>query len=98
MMTSRLDRYTTYLILGAASILALYPIISIVFLAFHKKTDIVTGFSFPSTFSPHTFVAAWNEGGFAKGLWGSLLVAASVTAVSAVFSLLMGYAFGTMRF
>jgi raffinose/stachyose/melibiose transport system permease protein len=97
-MTSRLDRYTTYLVLVAASIAALYPIISIVFLAFHKKTDNVTGFSFPTTFSPHTFVAAWNEGSFGKGLWGSFLVAATVTAVSAVLSLLTGYAFGTMRF
>jgi raffinose/stachyose/melibiose transport system permease protein len=97
-VTSRLDRYTTYVVLVAFSFLALYPIISIVFLAFHKKTDNVTGFSFPTTFSPHTFVSAWNEGGFGQGMWGSFLVATTVTVVSAALSLLTGYAFGTMRF
>ena len=36
-----------------------------------------------------TFVDAWNEGDFASGMWGSFLVAASVTVVSAVLSLFM---------
>jgi raffinose/stachyose/melibiose transport system permease protein len=31
-------------------------------------------------------------------MWGSFLVATTVTVVSAIFSLLTGYAFGTMRF
>jgi len=97
-MTSRLDRASTYLVLAAFSALAIYPLLSIVFLAFHKKTDNVTGFSLPSTLSLHTFTAAWSEGDFAKGMWGSFLVATTVTAVSAVLSLLTGYALGTMRF
>ena len=97
-MTSRLDRYSTYAALGLFSALAIYPLVSILFLAFHKKTDNVTGFSLPTTISFHTFTAAWTEGGFAKGMWGSFLVAASVTAVAAALSLLTGYALGTMRF
>jgi ABC-type sugar transport system, permease component len=97
-VTSRLDRYSTYAALGVFSVLAIYPLLSIIFLAFHKKTDNVTGFSLPTTISLHTFTAAWTEGGFAKGMWGSFLVAGSVTAVAAVLSLLTGYALGTMRF
>jgi raffinose/stachyose/melibiose transport system permease protein len=97
-VTSRLDRFTTYVVLLVFSFAALYPLVSIVLLAFHKKTDNVTGFSLPTTFSLQTFVDAWHEGGFATGMWGSTLVAVSVTAVSAVLSLLTGYAFGTMRF
>jgi raffinose/stachyose/melibiose transport system permease protein len=97
-MTARIDRYTTYVVLIAFALLAIYPMVSILFLAFHKKTDLVTGFSLPTTFSLQTFVDAWNEGGFAQGMWGSALVAVSVTVVSAVFSLFTGYAFGTMRF
>jgi raffinose/stachyose/melibiose transport system permease protein len=97
-MTSRLDRYTTYVVLAGFSVMAIYPLLSILFLAFHRKTDNVTGFSLPTTLSLRTFVDAWNEGGFANGMWGSFLVAASVTVVSAVLSLLTGYAFGTMRF
>jgi raffinose/stachyose/melibiose transport system permease protein len=97
-VTARIDRLSTYLVLGAFSALAIYPLLSIVFLAFHRKTDNVTGFSLPTTLSLHTFTAAWTEGNFAKGMWGSFLVAGTVTAVSAVLSLLTGYALGTMRF
>jgi raffinose/stachyose/melibiose transport system permease protein len=97
-VNSRFDRYATYAILSLFVVIALYPLVSIVFLAFHKKTDNVTGFSLPTTFSPQTFIDAWNQGGFSNGMWGSALVAVSVTAVSAVLSLLTGYAFGTMRF
>jgi raffinose/stachyose/melibiose transport system permease protein len=97
-MTGRFDRYTTYLVLVGFALLAIYPMLSILFLAFHRKSDLVTGCSLPTTFSLQTFVAAWNEGGFGQGMWGSFLVAATVTAVSAVLSLFTGYAFGTMRF
>ena len=97
-MTARVDRYTTYFVLVGFVLLALYPMISILFLAFHKKTDLVTGFSLPTSFSLDTFTSAWEEGGFSQGMWGSFLVATSVTIVSAVLSLGTGYAFGTMRF
>jgi raffinose/stachyose/melibiose transport system permease protein len=97
-MTARIDRYTTYVVLIAFAVLAIYPMVSILFLAFHRKTDLVTGFSLPTTFSLQTFVDAWNEGNFGQGMWGSFLVATTVTAVSAVLSLFTGYAFGTMRF
>ena len=46
-MTARLDRYTTYVVLIGFSLLAIYPMLSILFLAFHKKSDLVTGFSLP---------------------------------------------------
>jgi raffinose/stachyose/melibiose transport system permease protein len=97
-MTARIDRYTTYVVLIGFALLAIYPMVSILFLAFHRKTDLVTGFSLPTTFSLQTFVDAWNEGNFGQGMWGSFLVATTVTAVSAVLSLFTGYAFGTMRF
>jgi raffinose/stachyose/melibiose transport system permease protein len=97
-VTSRLDRSVTYLVLIAFSVAALYPLISILFLAFHRKTDNVTGFSLPTTFSPQTFIDAWTQGDFSTGMTGSLIVAVSVTVVSAAMSLLTGYAFGTMRF
>ena len=44
-MTARLDRYTTYFVLIGFSLLAIYPMLSILFLAFHRKSDLVTGFS-----------------------------------------------------
>ena len=96
-MTGRLDRYTTYVVLVGFSLLALYPMISILFLAFHNKNDLVTA-SRSRRRSASTRSPPPGDGGFAQGMWGSFLVAASVTVVSAVLSLLTGYAFGTMRF
>jgi raffinose/stachyose/melibiose transport system permease protein len=97
-VTGKIDRSVTYVVLIGFSLLAIYPMLSILFLAFHKKSDLVTGFSLPTTFSLQTFIDAWNEGGFAQGMWGSFLVATTVTVVSAALSLMTGYAFGTMRF
>ena len=51
-VTARLDRYTTYVVLIGFSLLAIYPMLSILFLAFHKKTDLVTGFSLPDHVQP----------------------------------------------
>jgi len=95
---ARSERIGTYLVLGAYSIIALYPVLSILFLALHTKNDLVTGFAFPTHPDLSSFKAAWSEGHFATGFKSSFIVAATVTVVSAVLSTLMGYAFGTMRF
>ena len=80
------------------SVLALYPVLSILFLALHRKTDLVSGFAFPTRIDLSSFEAAWSEGRFATGFKSSFIVAATVTVVSAVLSIGTGYAFGTMRF
>src|SRR3954453_4306773 len=88
----------TFVVLGAFAIGAIYPMLSILFLALHTKNDLVTGFAWPTDPSMSSFRAAWTEGDFGTGLKSSFIVAAAVTAVSAVLSLGTGYAFGTMRF
>ena len=98
MRGSRAEMMGTYIVLGAFAIIAIYPVLSILFLALHTKNDLVTGFAFPTHPNLSSFKAAWSEGHFATGLKGSFIVAGTVTAVSAVLSTLMGYAFGTMRF
>jgi raffinose/stachyose/melibiose transport system permease protein len=94
----RLDRIGTYLVLCAFSLLALYPVLSILFLALHRKTDLVSGFAIPTRIDLSSFEAAWTEGNFATGFKSSFIVAGAVTAASAVLSIGTGYAFGTMRF
>ena len=84
--------------LRRSSLLAIYPVLSILSLALHKKTDLVTGFAFPTHPDLSSFKAAWTEGHFATGFKSSFIVAATVTVVSAVLSIGTGYAFGTMRF
>ena len=98
MTAGRFDRVGTYLVLSAFALIAIYPIVSILFLALHKKTDLVTGFAVPTHIDLSSFKAAWTDGRFTTGYKASFIVAASVTAVSAVLSLGTGYAFGTMRF
>jgi raffinose/stachyose/melibiose transport system permease protein len=98
MTVNRREQLLSYLVLGAFAILAIYPILSIVLLAFHKRTDLVTGFSIPHHWSFGTFRTAWSEGGFSRGLLNSAIVAGAVSVVTAVLSTLSGYAFGAMRF
>ena len=98
MTVSRREQVLSYAVLGAFAVLALYPILSIVLLALHRRSDLVTGFAIPDHLSFDTFREAWNLGGFSSGLRNSLIVAAAVSLATAVLSTLAGYAFGTMRF
>ena len=97
-MTARREQWLGYGVLAAFTIAALYPMLSILLLAFHRKSDLVTGFSIPDHLSFDTFSRAWSEGGFDHGLVNSFIVAASVAVVTAVLATPAGYAFGTMRF
>ena len=98
MTASRREQVLSYAVLAAFAVLALYPILSIVLLALHRRSDLVTGFAIPDHLSFDTFREAWNLGGFSSGLRNSLIVAAAVSLATAVLSTLAGYAFGTMRF
>ena len=98
MTASRREQVLSYAVLAAFAVLALYPILSIILLALHRRSDLVTGFAIPDHLSFDTFREAWNLGGFSSGLRNSLIVAAAVALVTAVLSTLAGYAFGTMRF
>jgi raffinose/stachyose/melibiose transport system permease protein len=98
MTVTRREQLLSYAVLVVFCVLVIYPVISIVLLAFHKRSDLVTGFSIPDSLDFSTFKTAWEEGGFNHGLVNSFIVAATVTVVSAVLSTLAGYAFGAMRF
>jgi raffinose/stachyose/melibiose transport system permease protein len=98
MTTARREQFLSYAVLGAFAIVAIYPILSIVLLAFHRRSDLVTGFDIPDRLSFDTFKQAWELGGFGRGLLNSFIVAASVAIATAVLSTLAGYAFGAMRF
>lgn len=98
MTVSRREQLLSYTVLAVFAVIAIYPIVSIVLLALHRRSDLVTGFSIPDHISFHTFQQAWEIGGFGTGLLNSLIVAGTVALVTAVLATLAGYAFGTMRF
>jgi raffinose/stachyose/melibiose transport system permease protein len=98
MTAVRREQLLSYAVLGVFAVIALYPVLSIVLLAMHKRSDLVTGFAIPDSLNFGTFKDAWELGGFDRGLLNSFIVAATVSVVSAVLSTLAGYAFGAMRF
>ena len=98
MRGSTYERTTTYFVLAMFSIAVIYPILSILFLALHRKEDLVTGFALPNSIDLHSFSVAWDLGDFSTGFKSSFIVAATVTILSAILSIGTGYAFGTMSF
>jgi raffinose/stachyose/melibiose transport system permease protein len=98
MTGTKREQLLSYTVLGIFAVVAIYPILSIVLLAFHDRSDLVTGFALPDNLSFGTFKEAWELGGFDRGLLNSLIVATTVALVTAVVSTLAGYAFGAMRF
>jgi raffinose/stachyose/melibiose transport system permease protein len=97
-VTSQFERVFTYGILLLASVYALYPLLSIVFLAFQEPGSLSTGLEIPTDPSFEAFRRAWVEGGFDHALLSSFIITASVVVASVFLSILTGYAFGTMRF
>jgi raffinose/stachyose/melibiose transport system permease protein len=98
MTAARREQLLSYAVLGVFAIVAIYPILSILLLALHERSDLVTGFSIPDSLDFGSFSTAWEQGGLGRGLLNSFIVAGTVAAVTAVLSTLAGYAFGAMRF
>jgi raffinose/stachyose/melibiose transport system permease protein len=96
-MTSRNEQALGYTILGIFSLIALFPIVGIVFTALQERGGGATFGTFDGLHFGN-FKDAWDEGNFGTYLKSSLIVAVAVVSVSVFFSVLSGYAFGLMRF
>jgi raffinose/stachyose/melibiose transport system permease protein len=97
-VTSRTERAVTYAVLVVFSVYAVYPLLSIVFLAFHEPGSLVSGLALPTDPSFESFRRAWVEGGFSHALLSSFIITGTVVVASVLLSILSGFAFGTMRF
>ncbi|MBX3030569.1 MAG: carbohydrate ABC transporter permease, partial [Chloroflexi bacterium] len=97
-MSSSLERTMTHVLLVVFSIVAVYPVVSILLLALSRGTDLVTGFTIPTDPTLDNFARAWTEGGLAQGLINSTIVTLIVVVVSVTLSVLAGYGLGAMRF
>lgn len=96
-MLSRRQISTGYAVLVVASVIALYPFVSILLLALNGPGHRSSGFALPSDPSLANFGTAWREGGFGDALRSSAIVTVSVVAVSVVCSVLAGYALALLR-
>lgn len=97
-MTVRTERLVAYFILTLLSITVLLPFVGIVLVALGPEGASAAGLQLPKTLDLSSFGRAWNEGGFSRLVWNSVLICSVVVPVVVVFSILSGYAFGTMRF
>ncbi|MGH3385721.1 MAG: carbohydrate ABC transporter permease [Nocardioidaceae bacterium] len=92
-MTSTAERAATYLVLGLAAVLALYPMLLILVTALSPDQVGASG-----GLHVENFGTAWEQGNFGTYIKNSVLVSATVVLLSAALASLAGYAFGTMQF
>lgn len=97
-MESRREVVIVHVLLIVASIVALYPLLSILMLAINEPGARVSGFTIPNGIHLDNFATAWTEGRFGNAILSSAIVAVSVVVAVTVVSTLAGYAFGVLRF
>jgi raffinose/stachyose/melibiose transport system permease protein len=95
---TRTERTATYAIAVAFAVLALAPLVGVLFAAFHPAGSLLSGIAVPHSLSFSTFGSAWHRGSFATLMLSSLIVAASVVVGTVILAVPAGFAFGTMRF
>ncbi|WP_406829544.1 carbohydrate ABC transporter permease [Pedococcus sp. KACC 23699] len=102
MRVSRAERTGNYVILIAFAIFALTPVLTILGAALGPDDAAGAGGGAVSSgilgLHPGNFAKAWDVGHFGSYLRTSLLVSTTVVVISLLFSILAGYALGTMRF
>jgi len=94
----RSETFFVHAVLVVASIIALYPLLTIVLLALNEPGNRISGFSIPSRLSLENFATAWERGGFGQALTSSAIVTTSVVTVTVLISTFAGYAFAMLRF
>jgi len=96
-VTGRVEQTIGYVVLGAFSLIALAPIVGIVFTALQDPDSFAAFGSFDGLHFGN-FATAWEEANFGQYLRSSVIVAVAVVSSASVLSILAGYAFGMMRF
>lgn len=92
-MISTTERVGSYLVLGLAAVIALYPMGLILTTAVGPDQVGASG-----GLHLENFATAWDRGNFGTYLKNSVIVSVAVVLLSAALASLAGYAFGTMRF
>jgi len=98
LIESRVEKRGIHLMLIIASVIAVYPLLSIILLALNEPGKRISGFTVPESITLENFFTAWERGAFGQALKSSAIIAVTVVAVSVALSVLAGYAFATMQF
>jgi raffinose/stachyose/melibiose transport system permease protein len=99
-MIPRREQLLAYVILYLFAILAVYPFISTILVAFNSPNASVSGLAWPSHWSVQSFISTWTDAnaGIGRSLLNSFILAVGVVPASVLLSVFAGYAFGTMKF
>lgn len=89
------ERVMNYVILIAFAAFALGPVVSVLVTALGPENAAADD---GRTVHLDNFSAAWEQGNLGQYMVTSVLVSVIVVSVAVVFSVMSGYAFGTMRF
>lgn len=95
----QLQALPTYLLLTLFLLLAIIPFITIALTALKSRNELIHGvFALPEVWRWSNYAEAWNQGRFSRYSLSSVIVVIPVVVFSTILSVMMGYAFGRMRF
>ncbi|PSL06862.1 carbohydrate ABC transporter membrane protein 2 (CUT1 family) [Haloactinopolyspora alba] len=95
-MITRSERTLNYAVLVLFSVIALFPVLLILSTALSPDEIGAGGSALSLEFG--NFAEAWEQGNFGSYMRTSVIVAVSVVTLATLFSVMAGYAFGTMQF
>lgn len=88
-----------YLILFAAAIIYIYPIIAVVLNSFKTSSEIRTsGLSLPESFYLENYVTAWKKGNFGRSMINSMIVTGFSLMLIYVINIVTAYPFARLKF
>jgi raffinose/stachyose/melibiose transport system permease protein len=91
------DRLVAYALLAIGSVIALYPMFSIIMLSLKGPGDNLSGLSLPSSLYFQNYAEAWTRGAFSQSMLASIAVATAVVICSVVLAVLAAYGMALMR-
>ena len=97
-MNSRTERWVGTAVLWLFAAAVVVPFVSILTSALQPENAPITGLSFPSSLHFGNFARAWSTAGFGALLRSSAIIALFVVPVGSLFSVLAGYALGSLEF
>jgi raffinose/stachyose/melibiose transport system permease protein len=97
-VTRRAETALNYAILTLFAVLAIFPIVGVLFSALTPPAQSSPSFTVPHELYFGNFGTAWRQGHFGTYLRSSVLVTVAVVVLSGVLAILAGYGFAAFRF
>lgn len=97
MIVRRSEQTLAYAFLVVGSLIALYPVISIVLLSLKAPGEDISGFSLPQGLYLNNYIEAWNRGAFSQAMVASVTVAVGVVVASVLLAVLAAYGLSHLR-